>query len=155
MANALFQSTVTYRNRKSYAKTLLLNTNRVTAIQAYSTVSEFYYKEGDKKTVLYRTALTKDQLTTLVSSATVFSNLVELPVLGKSSVKTAKLSSEDLFASTTTINVNMDHLVFGWDIGSTSTSYLLFRYGDKTTLYKVNDTITNIEGASSTSISIA
>jgi hypothetical protein len=152
---AIFQSTTTYRNRKAYAKTLLLQTKNVTAIQAYSTVSEFYYQEGESKTVLYRTALTKDQLSTLISGATEFSNLVELPCLGKSNVKKTKLNDDDLFASETVINVNMDNLVFGWDIGSTSTSYLLFRYGEKFTLYKVNDTIANIEGASSTSVSIA
>lgn len=152
---ALFTSSVTYRNRKAYAKTLLLQTANVTAIQAYSTVSEFYYKEGEKETNLYRTALTKDALTTLVSGAIEYRNLVELPVLGKSNVKRNKLSDEDLFSSTTTINVNMDFLIKGWDIGSTGTSYLLFRFGDKTVLYKVNDTIADIEGASSTSTSIA
>ena len=47
---SLFQSTVTYKNRKAHAKTYLLQTKRVTAIQAYSTVSEFYYKEGERET---------------------------------------------------------------------------------------------------------
>jgi hypothetical protein len=152
---ALFQATSTYKNRKAYAKTLLLNNKKVTAIQAYSSVSEFYYKEGERETNLYRTALTKDALTTLVTGAGEWSNFVELPVLGKSVVKRDRLSSEDLFASTTVINVNMDELVKGWDIGSTSTSYLFFRVGEKSVLYKVNDTIANIEGASSTSVSIA
>lgn len=152
---ALFQSTVSYRDRKAYAKTLLLNNKNATAIQAYSTVSEFYYKEGNRKTVLYRTALTKDQLTTLIDTATEYNDFVELSMLGKSDVKKEKLSSEDLFASATTVNVNMDFFVKGWDIGSTSTSYCLFRFGEKFVLYKVNDTIANIESASSTSTSIA
>lgn len=152
---ALFQATTTYKNRKAHAKTYLLQNKKVTAIQAYSTVSEFYYKEGNRETNLYRTALTKDALTTLVTGATEFSNFVELPVLGKSLVKRDRLSDEDLFTSTTVINVNMDELVKGWDIGSTGTSYLLFRNGDKSVLYKVNDTIADIEGASSTSVSIA
>jgi len=152
---ALFQLTSTYKNNKQSAKTLLLNTAKVGDIQAYSTVSEFFYAEADNKTTKYRTALTKDQLTTLVNTATEWDDRVELPILGKSIVKTTKLSTEDLFASTTTINVDMDYLIHGWDIGSTSTSYLLFGFGGKKILYKVNDTIANIEGASSTSVSIA
>lgn len=152
---ALFQSTVTYRNRKAHAETYLLQTKRVTAIQAYNSVSEFYYNEGDKETNLYRTALTKDNLTALVTGATEFSNFVELPVLAKSTVKRNGLSDEDLFDSTTVINVNMDDLVKGWGIESTSTSYLYFKNGDKSILYKVNDTIADIESAGSTSVSIA
>ena len=152
---ALFQATTTYRDRAAYAKTLLLNNKKVDSIQAYSTVSEFYYAEKENRTRLYRTALTKDQLTALVDTAIEFNDFVELPILGKSVVKTQKLSSADLFASTTVINVNMDNLVHGFDIGSTSTSYLLFRHGIKSILYKVDDTIANIEGASSTSTSIA
>jgi hypothetical protein len=152
---ALFQGTVTHRDRVTFAKTYLLNNKNVTTIQAYSTVSEFYYKEGERKTVLYRTALTKDALTTLVTGAGEWSNMVELPCLGQSFVKKDRLSSEDLFASTTVKNLNMDNLILGWDIGSTSTSYLFFRFGEKTLLLKVNDTIANIEGASSTSVSIA
>ncbi|GAF84299.1 unnamed protein product [marine sediment metagenome] len=152
---ALFQSTVSHRDRKAYAKTLLLNNKNASLIQAYSTVSEFYYQEGLRKSVLYRTALTKDQLTALIDTAVEWNDFVELPILGKSNVKREQLNDEDLFASTTTINVNMDFLVKGWDIGSTSTSYLFFRFGEKTILYKVDDTIANIEGASSTSTSIA
>ena len=152
---ALFQSTVTYRDRKAFADTLLLNTKKVDSIRAYSTVSEFYYVEKDNRTRLYRTALTKDELTTLISGATEFSNLVELPMLGKSTVKTAKLNALDLFASSTVYNVNMDNLVKGWNIGSTATCYLLFRIGKKNILYKVDDNIADVEGASSTSVSIA
>jgi len=152
---ALYQSTVTHRDRATYAKTLLLNNKNVSTIQAYSTVSEFYYKEGERKSVLYRTALTKDQLTALIDTAVEWNDFVELPILGRSYVKSQQLKAGDLFASTTVINVNMDYLIKGWDIGSTSTSYLYFKIGEKSILYKVNDTIANIEGASSTSTSIA
>jgi hypothetical protein len=152
---ALYRATVTHRDRVAHAKTYLLNNKNATAIQAYSTVSEFYNKEGIRKTVLYRTALTKDALTALVTGAGEWDNFVELPILAKSDVKKTRLSTEDNLASTTVVNVNMDNLVIGWDIGSTSTSYLLFRFGEKFVLYKVNDTIANIEGASSTSVSIA
>ena len=152
---AVFQVTTTYKDRKASAETLLLSTNKVGDIQAYSTVSEFYYAASDNETILYRTALTKDQLTTLVDNATEFNDRVELPILGKSVVRTKTLGSNDLFDSTTTINVDMDNLIQGKDIGSTSTSYLLFGFGGKKILYKVDDTIANIESASSTSTSIA
>ena len=152
---ALFTSTVTHRDRVAFSETYLLNNKKVNSIQAYSTVSEFFYAEKEFLTRLFRTALTKDQLTALIDTATEWNDFVELPMLGKSLVRTKKLSTNDLFASETVINVNMDNLIYGWDIGSTSTSYCLFRSGIKSVLYKVNDTIANIEGASSTSVSIA
>lgn len=152
---AIYQATSTHRNDKTDAKTLLLSTKKTGDIQAFSTVSEFFYEDNYRKTTLYRTALTKDQMTALVEDAREWSNRVELYMLGKSTVKTAKLSDTDLFAATTVINVNMDKLIKGWDIGATSTSYLQFELGKKIVLYKVNDTIANIEGASSTSVSIA
>ena len=143
------------KNNKTFAKTLLLNSKKVGSIQADGTVAIFYYEDyGDKTTKYKTTTLTRDQLVTLVTTDQVYDNRVSLPVLGKSAVKRNKLSDADLFSAATEINVELDQLIDAWDIGSTSTSYARFALGEKFVLYKVNDTIANMESASSTSVSL-
>ena len=154
---AWIQVAISHKNDQTFSKTLLLNTAKVGEIKAYSTsYGEFYYSDYGKKTTKYRcSALTKDQLVTLVTTEQVFDSRIEIPVLGKSTVKRNKLSTEDLFASSTVYNVEVAQLIDAWDIGSTSTCYARFELGEKFILYKINDTIADLESASSTSPSIA
>jgi hypothetical protein len=151
------QVAVSHKNDQTFSKTLLLNTAKVGEIKAYSSsYAEFFYADYGDKTTKYRcSALTKDELVTLVTAEQVNDNRIELPILGKSIVKRNKLSSTDLFDSATVYNVELEQLIDAWDIGSTSTAYARFQLGDKFVLYKVNDTIANMESASSTSVSIA
>lgn len=153
---AWIQVAVAEKNGNTFSKTLLLNTEKVGDIQASDSVAEFWYEDHGKTTAKYKTSsLTKDQLITLVSDSTLYDERIEIPALGRSLVKRNKLNDLDLFASETVVNVDADKLIDAWDIGSTSTCYARFELGNKSILYKVDDTIANLESASSTSVSIA
>jgi len=154
---AWIQVSVAEKNDNAFVKTLLLNTTKFGSIETSGSVAVFYYADYSRKTSKYKTtSLTKDQLIALVTDTSqVYDNRVELPVLGKSPVKRNKLNDLDLFDSVTAINVEIDNLIDAWDITGTDTCYARFELGDKSILYKVNDTIADMQGASSSSVSIA
>ena len=146
---------VATKNGSTYSKTLLLNTKKFGQIVAVGSLAEFYYEEDWNTIHKFTTSsLTRDQLVLLVTTEQDYDNRVSLDVLGLSTVKKVKLSDEDLLSAKTEYNVEVDQLVWGYDIGSTSTCYVLFRTGKKSILYKVNSTIAELEAASSTSVSV-
>ena len=153
---AWVQVAVAEKNGSTFAKTLLLNTKKFGEIKANGTVAEFYYEEDSDATHNFKTsALTKDQLVTLVTTDDLFDNRIELPILAVSKVKKNKTNSSDNLSSTTVYNVEADTLVWAWDIGTSATTcYGFFRVGKSSILYRINDTIANLESASSTSVSI-
>jgi hypothetical protein len=148
-----FQTTLTERNGKSYAKTVLLNTKKCGESYADSTSCVLYYNDYGKKTTKLKSSSTQDTVEALLENSTLYNTRVMLPIIGKSTVRTVELGTEDLFSSNTR-GVTADDLVMAWDIDA-STCYALFEQGFGTVLYKVDDVIANLESASSTSVSIA
>ena len=150
------QVAVATKNGSTFSKTLLMNSKKFGEIKVNGSVAEFYYYEDWNTVHSFTTSsLTKDQLVALITVEDVFDNRVELPILAVSKVKKNKTNSTDNLSSTTAYNVELDNLVWAWDIGTSATTcYALFRTGKASILYRVNDTIANLESASSTSVSL-
>jgi|GEM_PF-5546547 len=151
------QVAVATKNGSTFSKTLLLNTKKFGEIKANGSLADFYYEEDWNTVHNFKTsALTKDQLIALVTVDDIWDNRIELPILSVSKVKKNKTNASDDLASTTVYNVEADTLVWAWDIGASATTcYGLFRVGKASILYRINDTIADLESASSTSVSIA
>ena len=152
---ALIQIPVGYKNGVAYSKTLLLNSDKFGDCESNSTYADFWYEDYGKKVTKYTTSsYTKDQVVALLNS-TLYENRIELSMLGKSTTRSNALTTKDLFASATTINVDANKVVKGWTNADTTTSTLQIAIGEKYVTYKVDATIAEIESASSTSVSIA
>ena len=151
---AWFRTTLTEKQGKSFAKTVLLNTKKCGETIADSTSCVFYYNDYGKKTTKFKSSSTQDTIEALLERSTQYNDRVMLPILGKSTVRTAELGTEDIFASSNTRGFATDDLVVAWDIDA-NTCYALFAKGEGCVLYKVDDVIANLESASSTSVSIA
>jgi hypothetical protein len=147
---ALVQITTSYLNDRTSAETLLLNTAKIVDFYEKDASNViFYYKELEdrrEKTNKYETALTKTQFEALFDE-TLYAARIDLPVL--------EISSPTKRTFVKTINVSAADVIKAKDIDA-STSYLWFARGAfQKVKVKVNATISEIESASSTSVSIA
>jgi len=145
---ALIQVPVTEKNRKSHSKTYLFNTENVGDFYADGTSTVFFYVEltnGRRKPVEYKTSTGKTAFETLMDS-TLYDNRMDVSAAEKT------VTSKETFSKT--VNIDVNKVIKGWDIDTTSCYLEVESGGFRVVKYKLNHVIADLESASSTSVSV-
>jgi hypothetical protein len=147
---SLQQITLTQKNRTTVSRTELFNTALIEDFKADSaTTTVFHYTDLDNSKVKsneYKTALTKTEFESLFDEELLNARM-DLPV--------TEIWSPSPRTVDETINVAVADFVRAWDIDASSSWVLIKRGGFEVVKMKVSATIAEIEGAASTSISVA
>jgi hypothetical protein len=154
MNSALFITAVTHKNRSTWAKSLLLGTRRVIEFQddPLGAGTEFRYLERwDRRvpSVLYKTNMVSSQFHGLLLESE-NEQFIYLQVVEVMNVANKKKE----IPSVETRRINIEHIVKGWDIDTTS-SYLIIDDGFTMMRMKTTHTIEEIDAVASESFSIS